>query len=104
MRLAPMIHILLSSRMTAAMIAARSLISTFLDTFDQFGKSSERPSSNNRNAGMRFPLHSRIGQLTTFAGVFVLWLLLAGEASLTVVCEGLAVALAVSLWVPLIDR
>jgi multisubunit Na+/H+ antiporter MnhE subunit len=52
---------------------------------------------------MRFSLHNHFGQGTTAAGVFALWLLLAGEAQLGTIVEGVAVAVAASLWVRLIE-
>jgi multisubunit Na+/H+ antiporter MnhE subunit len=53
---------------------------------------------------MRFSLHTHFGPAATIAGVLVLWLLLAGEATPATFVDGLAVAIAVMLWVRLIDR
>jgi len=52
---------------------------------------------------MHFLSHDHFGQGTTVAGVLALWLLLAGEVAPATVAEGLAVALAATLWVRLID-
>jgi hypothetical protein len=52
---------------------------------------------------MHFLSHAYFGQCTTVAGVIALWLLLAGEIAPMTVAEGLAVALAATFWVRLID-
>jgi len=46
---------------------------------------------------------SQVGGIATGLGVFVLVLLLAGDASATTIAGGLAVALAVAAWVRLAD-
>jgi hypothetical protein len=101
-RHAPMRDAMSSSKMPA-MVAPAPMTRSLIDTFAKFGKASEGPIGNNKNADMRFSLHNHFGQGTTVAGVLALWLLLAGEVEAGTIIEGLAVAVAASLWVGLIE-